>query len=82
MEILKGGKLGPHFTDLLQMGYVNAIGRPVPMFFIKLFAHSKGVLPLIPFATSAILGLMNFFFIWLQKKTNGAECGVKVTRNR
>jgi len=82
LEIRKGGKLGQNFTDLLQMGYVNAIGRPVPMFLIKIFAYSRGLLPLIPFATSSLLGLMNFFFIWLQYKTNGAECGVKLTRNR
>jgi len=81
-EIRKGGKLGQHFTDLLQMGYVNAIGRTVPMFLIKIFAYSSGMLPLILLATSSILGLLNFFFIWLQLKTNGAECGVKQTRNR
>jgi len=81
-ELQNGGEMRVDNTDVQQMGFVNAIARPLPNFLVKYFAYKDGYLSKEIFFLAGALGVLNFSFIWLQHITNGAIRGIKLMQMR
>jgi len=84
---LKGGpkrhpQVGDFHLDMLQLSVVNAIARPVPMALIQFIGYNQGFLPFIFLVISAVTGVLNFWWLLFQNKSNGAVRGLQAVKQR
>jgi len=81
-EISPRGDMSLDNTDAQQMGFVNALARPLPNILVKYLAYNSGYLSVKFLLLSGALGVLNLSFIWLQHVTNGAIRGIKQMQMR